>query len=118
MPQESSPAIAALVKALEALPGYGPRSAQRAAFFLLSPKRRGELQALRQALADAETKVASLSALPHLVRRGGLRNLRRSVKRRVAALRSRNRPGSDGTRKVAQLAGALLHSRGAAFAHG
>ena len=53
MPQESSPAIAALVKALEALPGYGPRSAQRAAFFLLSPKRRGELQALRQALADA-----------------------------------------------------------------
>ena len=55
MPQESSPAIAALVKALEALPGYGPRSAQRAAFFLLSPKRRGELQALRQALADAET---------------------------------------------------------------
>lgn len=57
MPQESSPAIAALVKALEALPGYGPRSAQRAAFFLLSPKRRGELQALRQALADAETKV-------------------------------------------------------------
>ena len=25
MPQESSPAIAALVKALEALPGYGPR---------------------------------------------------------------------------------------------
>ena len=41
MPQESSPAIAALVKALEALPGYGPRSAQRASFFLLSPKRRG-----------------------------------------------------------------------------
>ena len=115
MPQESSPAIAALVKALEALPGYGPRSAQRAAFFLLSPKRRGELQALRQALAD---QVASLSALPHLVRRGGLRNLRRSVTRRIAALRSRNRPGSDGTRKVAQLAGSLLHSRGAAFAHG
>ena len=28
MPQESSPAIAALVKALEALPGYGPRNAQ------------------------------------------------------------------------------------------
>ena len=61
MPQESSPAIAALVKALEALPGYGPRSAQRAAFFLLSPKRRGELQALRQALADAETKIGRAS---------------------------------------------------------
>ena len=29
MPQESSPAIAALVKALEALPGYGPRSSAR-----------------------------------------------------------------------------------------
>lgn len=34
MPQESSPAIAALVKALEALPGYGPRSAHAR---LLSP---------------------------------------------------------------------------------
>ena len=64
MPQESSPAIAALVKALEALPGYGPRSAQRAAFFLLSPKRRGELQALRQALADAERCIAVRAAAP------------------------------------------------------
>ena len=117
MPQESSPAIAALVKALEALPGYGPRSAQRAAFFLLSPKRRGELQALRQALADAETKVHRCPRCRTWCE-GAVCEMRRSVTRRIAALRSRNRPGSDGTRKVAQLAGSLLHSRGAAFAHG
>lgn len=57
MAVESSPAIAELVSALEALPGYGPRSAQRAAFYLLHPKHREELGVLRRALENAETKV-------------------------------------------------------------
>ncbi|WP_295488445.1 recombination mediator RecR [uncultured Sutterella sp.] len=47
---ETSPAISALIKALEELPGYGPRSAQRAAFFLLAPERREKLEALKKAL--------------------------------------------------------------------
>ncbi|MDO5531526.1 recombination mediator RecR [Sutterella sp.] len=50
---EPSPAIAALIRALEALPGYGPRSAQRAAFFLLAPESQKKLQALREALDGA-----------------------------------------------------------------
>lgn len=54
---ESSPAIAALVKALEALPGYGPRSAQRAAFYLLAPQHRDALLNLMAALGNAEGKV-------------------------------------------------------------
>lgn len=48
-----APTVEALIKALEALPGYGPRSAQRAAFFLLEPANRGRLDALGRALGAA-----------------------------------------------------------------
>ncbi|WP_295476770.1 recombination mediator RecR [Sutterella sp.] len=48
-----SPALEALIRALEALPGYGPRSAQRAAFFLLEPANRPKLEALGRALGAA-----------------------------------------------------------------
>lgn len=47
----TSPATTALIEALAALPGYGPRSAQRAAFYLLAPEHREKLNALSQALA-------------------------------------------------------------------
>ena len=72
---ETSPAISALIKALEELPGYGPRSAQRAAFFLLAPERREKLEALKGARRHGGH--SPLPALPHLVRGGALSRLRR-----------------------------------------
>lgn len=51
-----SPALDALVNALQALPGLGPRSAQRAALFLLQGDKRA-LKALEKALADADERV-------------------------------------------------------------
>ena len=74
---ETSPAISALIKALEELPGYGPRSAQRAAFFLLAPERREKLEALKKALEGTAGGHSPLPALPHLVRGGALPRLRR-----------------------------------------
>ncbi len=49
----NSPATAALIDALAELPGYGPKSAQRAAFWLLAPEHRERLSALAGALEGA-----------------------------------------------------------------
>ena len=50
-----SPSLDALVDALAALPGFGPRSAQRAAFFLLQDPRR--LERLEGALTGVRERV-------------------------------------------------------------
>ena len=52
-----SPAVENLIKALEALPGFGPRSAQRAAFYLLQ-NRKDELDRLAEALRAARKGVS------------------------------------------------------------
>ncbi len=56
MTAQLSPSLGALVDALQALPGLGPRSAQRAAFFLLQGDKHA-LKALEKALADVDANV-------------------------------------------------------------
>ena len=55
-----SPAVESLVKALGKLPGYGPRSAQRAAFHLLQ-NRDESLDELAAAVEAAGEKFHALS---------------------------------------------------------
>ena len=56
-----SPSLDALVDALAQLPGFGPRSAQRAAFHLLQdPKRLERLERVRRMLSAGEKETDAL----------------------------------------------------------
>ena len=59
-----SPAVESLVKALGKLPGYGPRSAQRAAFHLLQNRDESSTNSPPPSSACAEASAAAASATP------------------------------------------------------
>ncbi len=56
MPIRLAPAVQNLINELQKLPGYGPRSAQRAAFHLLED-RTDQIESLRNALVNAKREV-------------------------------------------------------------
>ena len=56
----AGPEIERLVQLLSRLPGMGPRSARRAALYLLK-RREAVMQPLGQALAEAEAQVKTCS---------------------------------------------------------
>ena len=70
-----SPRLAQLIDALRALPGVGPKTAQRMAFHLLQEGRPGA-RALAGALSEALECVGALPPLPHADRRRAVLDLR------------------------------------------
>ena len=81
-----SPHLARLIDALRALPGVGPKSAQRMAFHLLQEGRPGA-RALAEALDAALEHGEALPALPHAHRGSAVRHLCGHAARRGAAVR-------------------------------
>ena len=72
--QHAAP-LAKLIDALRALPGVGPKTAQRMAFHLLQGGR-GGARALADALTDGPRVHQPLPALPHAHRHRALLDLR------------------------------------------
>lgn len=60
-----TPPLARLIEQFQKLPGIGPKSAQRMAFFILGMKR-DEVQAFADAVIDAKDKVKNCSRCYHL----------------------------------------------------
>ena len=110
-PMKYTPALARLIDSLRCLPGVGPKSAQRMAFYLLERDRDGG-RMLSQALAEALEQRRPLQALPHAHRERAVHHLRLESPRCRAALRGRIARRRRRHRAIGRISRPLLRADG------
>ena len=112
--QHAAP-LAKLIDALRALPGVGPKTAQRMAFHLLQGGR-GGARALADALTAGLASIKRCQRCRMLTDTRAVFDLRGAVARRRAAVRGRIAGGRGGRRAIRQLSRPLLRAARASVA--
>ena len=110
-----TPTLARLIDSLRCLPGVGPKSAQRMAFYLLERDRDGG-RALEPGAGGSAPAGRTLQALPHAHGERAVRDLRLQSARCRAALRRRIARGRRRHRAIGRLSRPLLRADGASVA--